>query len=222
MINVGNIILVGHEKGGVGKTDTAINLAVALATEKYKGKTDKILLIDADKQLTLYSWVQRREENEELHNFPCISLRDNIATQVKREAEKYDYVFVDVAGRDSKEMRSAMTVADLLLSPTGASLADLETLTTLVENLENAQLINPTLKPLIFISKASTRSQREKLESRELLKQYDEFKLLRTSIDDRTSHRDSFRYGKGVHEWKDSKAKGEVSCLLKEVLNELR
>jgi chromosome partitioning protein len=219
---VGNIILVGHEKGGVGKTDTVISLAVALANEQYKGKTDRILLIDADKQLSLYSWVQRREEDPELNNFPCISLRDNIAAQVKREAEKYDYVFVDVAGRDSKEMRSAMTVADLLLSPTGASLADLETLTTLVENLESAQLINPTLKPLIFISKSNTRSQREKLESRELLKQYDEFKLLRITIDDRVSHRDSFRYGKGVHEWKDSKAKGEVSCLLKEVLDELR
>nr|AEY78117.1 hypothetical protein [Aliivibrio fischeri] len=43
-----------------------------------------------------------------------------------------------------------------------------------------------------------------------------------TTISDRKAYRDSFSSAKGVHEWKDSKAKSELSCLLQEVVNVIR
>lgn len=216
---MGQVILLGHQKGGVGKSNTAINLAVGLSKERFKGKTNEILLIDADPQSTLYRWSQRREENAEVESFPCIRLDGNITKQINREAEQYAFVIVDAAGRDSREMRSAMLACDIMLMPTKASTADLELLEHMAETVETARDYNSDLKVATFINMAPTNSQAEKLIAKELLKEYPEFQLMNTVISERKAHRDAFYEALGVHEWKDSKAKAEVSCLLKEVSN---
>ncbi len=43
-----------------------------------------------------------------------------------------------------------------------------------------------------------------------------------TTILDRKAYRDSCSSAKGIYEWKDSKAKSELSCLLQEVVNVIR
>ena len=51
------IILIGSEKGGVGKSTLATNLATALAL-----KGSDIILVDADRQSTSANWSQDRKE----------------------------------------------------------------------------------------------------------------------------------------------------------------
>ena len=54
------IIIVGHEKGGVGKSQIAINLAAYLQNRLNK----KVVLVDTDTQRTSSKWGAVRDENQ--------------------------------------------------------------------------------------------------------------------------------------------------------------
>jgi chromosome partitioning protein len=208
----GMILLIGGEKGGVGKSTIATNLAVYLAK-----KNIDCVLVDTDTQPTSGRFVERRVENGNLPNINCIQRTGDVAATLRDLADRYQVVIVDAGGRDSKELRTAAIVADLMLIPLRASQADLETLPKIYDIVSMAQSFNAKLTAFAVLSMASTNPRvKEVNEARDLLANFDLLQLADTIICDRKAYRDALLTGKGVVEMDNPGAREEIQALAKE------
>jgi len=190
------IILIASQKGGCGKSTLAINIAVVLAHE---GKD--VLLVDADKQFSASNWAQERFEScKDKPQINCVQKQDNIATSLKDLATRYQIVIVDAAGRDSKEMRSAMLVADKLIIPSRPAQFDLDTIPRMSEIVDTARDINENLQVYTVLTMSPSNSQSDTQEAVKYLNTFDNFVLCSTIIGDRKIFRDSSSTGLGVTE----------------------
>jgi len=206
------ILLVAAEKGGVGKSTIASNLAVYLA----HGGVD-VVLVDTDGQTTGARFIGRRDEAGITPAIPCVQRTGEVASTLRDLARRYQVVVVDAGGRDSREMRSAMAVANLLLVPTRASQADLETFPKMNELIGLARGLNPELKALAVLSIAPSNPVIREVEgARQLLAEFDQLELADTIIRDRKAYRDALLAGKGVTELDNSQARAEIQLLAQE------
>lgn len=207
------IVVIGAEKGGVGKSTIATNLAVHLAAEGAD-----VALLDADSQGTSAKWSDRRSESRPSSpSVPVIQRTGDLSATLRDLAKRYGVVIVDAGGRDSRELRSALTVAALLLIPTKASQADLETMPKMQELVTLARGFNPDLQALAVVSMAPANSNgREVAEARELLAEFDAIGLAETVIRDRKVFRDALLEGAGVVELANGQAKAEIQLLASE------
>jgi chromosome partitioning protein len=135
------ILLIGYEKGGVGKSTLAKNLAVYL---QQMGRD--VMTVDTDPQQSLYKWSTIRAENPNAQDIPCIKLTGSkILSDLRSLAPKYDDLIIDAGGADSPALRAAMTVATHMLIPMQAAIGDMEPLEHMCELLEQVSAINPNL-----------------------------------------------------------------------------
>ena len=187
------IILVASQKGGCGKSTTSVNICAELAR-----KNKDVVLIDADKQGTAARWASDRNAGEVAPVIHCVQKFDNIRETLLDLDKRYEYVVVDTAGRDSREMRTGMTAADVLLVPFRPSQPDLDTLPHLVEVIAEAMDFNPKLKAYAMLTMApSNPVVNEANEAREYLAEYPQLELLKTVVRDRKIYRDCMAEGKG-------------------------
>ena len=202
------IFTIANRKGGVGKTTLATNLAVALSN---KGK---LLLVDADEQRSAFQWNEHRE-----NKLDAITIHENLLDTLEPLNEKYDFILIDVAGRDSEIFREALLVSDKIIVPTQASLLDLEVIPYIADKIKEAQEKNPLLKASVVINKASANPKNNEVaQAKEYLADYPIFKLVKTVIHDRKQFRDAIIESRSVSEMGSSKAKDELNEFLIEVL----
>lgn len=206
------ILLIGAEKGGVGKSTMATNLAVHLAKEGVD-----VVLVDTDTQTTASRFVERRAEAGILPAVQCVQKTGDVSASLRDLAKRYQVVIVDAGGRQSRELRTAAAVANLLLTPIRASQADLETLPVMNELVGLAKSFNPELEAFAVLSMApSNPAIREVQEAQELLAEFDQLKLANVVIRDRKVYRDALLAGKGVVELDNGQAKAEIQLLAQE------
>lgn len=210
------ILLIGNHKGGVGKSTLTVNLAT---TFQQQGKN--VTIVEADPSIrTASRWADDRDE---LGHGSIMTLRKEgrLGATLSELNDSYDVVLVDTAGKDSKELRSAMVVADLMLIPARPAQADLDATVDLMQMIDEAQDMNPSLIPLIVISQASTHSMSsDAQEAKSYLQQAaPSANLADVVIHHRKAYQVALAAGKAVTEGADSKAKAEIQLLAQEILN---
>ena len=207
------IVLLGSQKGGCGKSTLAVNIASLLAQN---GKD--VCLVDADRQGSASDWLEYRDDTEAsvIHG---VAKFGSVSSTLKDLDSRYEYVICDVAGRDSKELRSAMMAAHVLVAPLRPSQLDINTIPHLTEVFSQAKEFNPELRGLLVLNMCPTHAMiKEADEASEYLLDVSEFKLASTRIHDRKAYRDSFCDGLGVIDGKNEKASTEISQLVREIL----
>ncbi len=210
------IVVFGGEKGGTGKSTLATNVAVALARA---GKD--ILLVDTDKQGSAAAWAAARTNQDGLAPVHCLQKTGDVSAALRDVGRRYGHVIVDAGGRDSKELRTAMAVADRLWIPIKASQFDLWTVAQMNELVGLARGINPGLDAWVVVAMAPTNpSIHETDEAHVALTDFPELRLAGTTICERKAYRDALPVGKGVLELDNPKAIQEIETLTKEVIGE--
>lgn len=210
------VIVIGGEKGGTGKTTLAVNLAVERA------RTRSVLLVDADKQGSASQWAAiRSQQGRHSSGITCVAVYgDRLSDQVRELAARWDDVLIDTRGADAPELRSAMLVADLLVTPVQASQFDLFAMGTTNALVAQARGFNRGLQALAVINRAPTHATASDADdAREALGELPNYRIADSIIRERKAFRRCASLGCSVAELDplDSKAALEMAALAAEV-----
>jgi chromosome partitioning protein len=202
------IISFVNQKGGVGKTTSAINIAASL-----KRRNHKLVFIDADPQGSASHWhaVENNNAFEILHHPEPIS-----KSEIEELAQNYDYLVIDAPPAIGNITKSILAVTDLSIIPLSPSSLDIWSCKGTLEMIDEALVENPDLDVKLLINRKipGTRVGRE---ARDSLSIFD-MDLLDTELCQRVAYIDAMTSGVSVMQYApSSKAAAEIENLCDEI-----
>lgn len=211
-------IAISHQKGGVGKSTIAWNLATALQN-KYK-----VELVDLDIQKTLTYTNEIRSKQTDLK--PLTIKNFDTAEDLKKYINGDNdnrLSIIDIGGFDSSMNRLAIITADLVITPVSDKSFELLGIKSFEKVLkELSEVIDEDLVVRVLLNNLNPKkSKLEDLKS--FIEKSKHFKLLNTILRSRADFDKSAGSGKNVIEYdKESKASKEIKELVKEVIKILK
>jgi chromosome partitioning protein len=206
------ILVVGHVKGGVGKTTLTLNLTIARSAEGHD-----VLLVDGDEQGTAMLFTDLRTTTLGTPGYTAVHLQGAaLRTQVRQLATKYADILIDVGGRDTGSLRAALTVAQTLLIPLQPRSFDIWAVDQMMTLLTEARAVNPEIRALAVLNAADAQG-RDNQEAIVALTDIAGLQILPLTIGRRKAFPNAAAYGRAVTEAtpRDAKAGAELSALLK-------
>ena len=178
-----------NQKGGVGKTTLAIQIADALTRRNHR-----VLLVDADPQGSALDWVAARQGEP---RFPVIWLpKPSIHKELPAIASGYDWTVIDGPPRVYEVARSAIMASDAVFIPVQPSPYDVWAANEILELFKQSDVYKPDVKRAFVINRkiantAIGRDVNEALSDYHLL-------VLNAAVCQRVSFADSATLGKTV------------------------
>lgn len=212
------IIIFAHQKGGVGKSTIAVNLAYQL-----KNSFADTVIYDLDSQYSSKLFNKLRVLNK-FNTIDCYTQNDiELDDLVKRYKYKKDNILIiDSGGYDSNINRLALIKADIIITPVGTSQIELFGLQKFRKLLQEASDILPfKIKTYILINNVDGRSKKSILELQNYINSNSEyFILIKSILYTRADYRYSYSQAKTITEYSNnSKASSEIINLTNEIIS---
>lgn len=146
-----------NQKGGVGKTTLAVNVADGIAR---RGK--RTLLIDADPQGSALEWGSARAANLKEGAdalFPVVALPANfIHKELPSLARDYDCVVIDGPPRVNKVSAAAILASDIVIIPVQPSPYDIWATDEIISLIEQSKGIRPEIAAVFVVNRKITKT----------------------------------------------------------------
>lgn len=205
------IIGVLNQKGGVGKTTVATNLAAVFAKAGHR-----VLLVDADPQGSSLAWSSARE-GEPL--FPVVGMaKPTLHKDLPEIARDYDFVIIDGAPRVNELGRAAIMASDLVVIPVQPSSYDVWASAEIVQLIKEARTFKPAIDAVFVINRkiANTAIGRDVVDA---LAQFD-IPVSKTSLAQRVIYAESAGQGLSVIEMEPNcEAAREIATFAKNLIS---
>ena len=206
-----SVICLLNQKGGVGKTTLALNLAAAFALEG-----EPVLYVDADPQSTALDWstIRQREPIFNVVSMP----RNTLHTQLPTLSANYRWTLIDGPPLAGDVAKSAILASDLIVIPLQPSGADKWSTEKILSLIKEARFYKPDLNAVMAVNRKTVgtaigKNFREGIEA-----DYPEFPVLKTEIGQYVAFAEALTIGSTVLELdaKSSAAK-QITSLASEI-----
>jgi chromosome partitioning protein len=220
------VICFLNQKGGVGKTTLALNIAARFALAG-----QAVLYVDADPQANALDWSavrqqQAQEKADRLQQqvgpplFNVVSMpRNTLHTQLPTLGASYAWTFIDGPPLAGDVAKSAMLASDLIVVPVQPSGADKWSTKKILDLISEAQFYKPHLKAVITVNRKIVSTVIGKHFGEEFQADYPSFPVMHTEIGQYVAFAEALTTGTTVLEMEP---KGHAARQICELVDELK
>jgi chromosome partitioning protein len=203
MITIGLV----QQKGGVGKTTLATNVARTLQLRGHS-----VLLVDADPQGTARDWAAKSG----LETPTTVGVDRPVVHEELPSIDGFDVAIVDAVGKLEKMTISVIKASDLALVPIQPSAADLWAVGQVIDHIESRREITDGKPEARFVVSRAIGSSKMGEQVQDILDEAP-FGRLEASVNQRVAYARALGRGESVHETSDKKAQAEINALTEEL-----